>query len=216
MTSTIICFFTLKFWIGTLLPVKGTKTVTENTALAVVVDRNRWAGWFSNDEPTQPIESLMEISDDWQDRGTSGANQISTGAGAPLAPPLDPPLHITKSAPLSIEPHTLQPSPKRDTFPRWTAVFFCTMLRVCMKWPLALSLSAGSDLWWWMRHVISPHSLVFHEQGSVRIPVLSGPPFYTNTCFPCLHKDSWEKSRVDTTEHSHTKRCVWGAFNCDW
>ncbi len=92
MTSTIICFFTLKFWIGTLLPVKGTKTVTENTALAVVVDRNRWAGWFSNDEPTQPIESLMEISDDWQDRGTSGANQISTGAGAPLAPPLDPPL----------------------------------------------------------------------------------------------------------------------------
>ncbi len=38
----------------------------------------------------------MEISDDWQDRGTSGANQISTGAGAPLAPPLDPPLHWKK------------------------------------------------------------------------------------------------------------------------
>ncbi len=96
----------------------------------------------------------------------------------------------------------------------------CSSVQCCVcVWSglwLSLSLSAGSDLWWWMRHVISPHSLVFHEQGSVRIPVLSGPPFYTNTCFPCLHKDSWEKSHVDTMERSHTKRCVWGAFNCDW
>lgn len=74
---------------------------------------------------------------------------------------------------------------------------------VCVWDGLWLSLSAGPDLWWWMRHVISPHSLVFHEQGSVHIPVPSGTAL--------LHKHMLSmlaRSLMGGISRSNTKRCV--------
>lgn len=60
---------------------------------------------------------------------------------------------------------------------------------MCIRWPLAISLSAGSDLWWWMRHVISPRSLVFYQHG---IPLPSGPPFSRTHA----HKRTFRSSRM--------------------